>query len=213
MTKKILVLGCSHVSGHGFEDTENGKEISEHVWPSKIHRDFGYEVINLSSPGQSPTYCVEKIQEFPDKQSLSAIMVMWPHSERTLQRYTENGDRDTDMPYHHNPIGNSKWDNTIVNYFRHCHNWRVNKVNLLAYIGYVKSLSLEFKIPLWMSTTTDEDQKFLTGKEIHLDTPSDWCTYCQVNEFPQLPDKHWGHKAHEIFYKSFVRNWIKSNVS
>ena len=212
MTKKILVLGCSHVSGHGFEDAKNGKIISEHVWASKITRDFGYEVVNLSSPGHSPAYCVEKIQTFPNKETLSALMIMWPHGERSLQRYTEINGQDTDIPYHHNPINKPRWDMTITNYFKHCHNWRMNKVNLLAYVGYAKSLTAELGIPLWMATSTDEDQLFLVDSNVKLNAPYDWCTFCQKNDYPKLPDGHWGHDAHENFYISLVKPWIKKHV-
>ncbi len=213
MKKKILVLGCSHVSGHGFEDSDNGRIISQHVWPSKISRDFDCEVVNLSSPGQGPLYCVEQIQNYPFLESLSAIMVMWPHSARTLQRIVQRDGIENDIGYHHNPVGIQKWDMVITNYFRTCHNWRTNQVNLIAYTGYVRWLANELEIPVWISTTTDEDHDFLLSKNIVLDTPKDWCSYGQLNRFPQLPDGHFGHKAHEAFYQQYIKSWVQEKVS
>jgi len=210
--KKILVLGCSHTSGHGFDDSDNGRNISKHVWPSKIANDFDCEVINLSSPGHSPTYCADRLHNFTDKNSLSAIMIQWPHHHRTLMRMTSPHGVDEDIPYHNSDYSaHPRWNNTIISYFKLCHNWRTNTLNLLSYAAYSKMVASQLRIPLWMNTSTSDDYEFLKQNGVELDVPQDWLSYCQLNSLPKLPDGHYGHEAHENFYKEFIKPWLRKN--
>lgn len=212
MTKKILVLGCSHVSGHGFEDAVKGDRHSVHAWPAKISKDFDVEVINYSSPGQNATYCVEKLQKYPNKQSLSAIILLFPFRSRMMMsRKLPNGEVE-DVPYNLYSINDHRWDSVMNQYQKICHNWRVNDINFIAYYTYFQCISSTYNIPLWIACTTKEDHDLLSENNLELSMSMDWFQWCQENDFPKLPDTHYGHEAHEQFYLQYIKPWLQEKV-
>ena len=212
MTKKILVLGCSHVSGHGFEDAVKGDRHSVHAWPAKIPRDFDVEVINYSAAGQSTTYCVEKLQQYSDKQSLSAIIVLLPFRVRKLMSRTLPDNTVEDVPYNLYSIGDPRWESVMEQYQKTCFNWRVNDIDFIAYYGYFRWVSLTYNIPLWIDCTTEEDHDLLIDNGLELSMPMDWFQWCEENNFPRLPDTHYGHEAHEQFYLQYIKPWLQEKV-
>jgi hypothetical protein len=213
MKKKILIAGCSHVSGHGFEDSITGVGLSKYAWPAMIEKDFDVEVFNYSKPGASPDYCIEKIQNFDDKQSLSAILVMLPHSSRSLKQIVRDDGTIEDEFYHHGYIStHDRWDKIMAAYYKICHNWRTDNVNMLAYAGYLNFISTTYNIPLWVTTTTSSDQMLLTKHKFQLEMTTDWMTYCTKHRFSRLPDGHFGHDAHIDFYKRYVKQWLVKNL-
>ena len=212
MKKKILVIGCSHVAGHGFEDNVSGAGHSKHAWPAIIEQNFNVEVIDYSRPGASQDYCVESVQTFNFKETLSAIMVMLPHSSRTLQQIRRNGAVDDEF-FHHGYISNdARWDKIMGAYHKVCHNPRVDNINMLAYAGYLKYISLTYNIPLWLTVSSTDDYEFLPKNNVQLSTPADWMKYCDDRKFPRLPDGHWGHEAHQTFYQEFINPWLQNNL-
>jgi len=209
MKKKILITGCSHVSGHGFDDNVAGALHSKYAWPAMVAQTFDAEVINYSIAGASPDYCVEGIQNFEDKQSLSAILVILPHSQRSLQSITHtNGKIGDEFYYHDLTTHDRRWNQIISAYYKVCHNWRVGNINLLAYAGYLNFISATCNIPLWLTTSTFDDYDLLTKHNIQMSMPAAWQTYCTNNKFPKLPDGHFGHEAHLHFYKKFINPWL-----
>ena len=213
MKKKVLITGCSHVSGHGFEDNITGARQSKHAWPEMVKQDFDTEVINYSIAGAGPDYCVEGIQNFENKQSLSAILVMLPHSRRSLQSIIrDNGNTEDEFYCHGLTSHDRRWNQVMAAYYKVCHNWRVDDINLLAYAGYLNFVSKTYNIPLWLTTSTSNDHNLLTKHNIQLATLADWQTYCTTNKFAKLPDGHFGHDAHSNFYKRFVNPWLISRL-
>lgn len=214
MKKKVLITGCSHVSGHGFDDNLAGALRSKHAWPAMVAQDFDVEVINYSIAGASPDYCVEGIQNFEDKSSLSAILVMLPHSNRSLQSITLDNGTVEDEYYHHGFTGPSqRWNQIMAAYYKVCHNWRVDNINLLAYAGYLNFISTTYKIPLWLTSSTFNDYEMLVKHNIQMSTPTDWQSYCTANKFPRLSDGHFAHEAHFNFYRKFVNPWLTVNLN
>lgn len=212
MKKKILITGCSHVAGHGFEDNIDGAGHSKHAWPAIIQRYYDVDVIDLSRSGAAPSYCVESVQTFNFKETLSAIMVMLPHSSRTLQQIFRNGHIE-DEYFHHGYISNDdRWGKIMAAYQKVCHNPRVEDINMLAYAGYLKYISTTYNIPLWLTVSTTEDHDFLLKNKIYLSTSIDWMKYCYDRNFPRLPDGHWGHEAHQTFYQEFINPWLQNKL-
>ena len=212
MTKKILILGCSHVSGHGFEDAPNGERHSKHAWPAKILKDFDVEIVNYSAPGQSTTYCVEKLQNYSDKKSLSAIMVLLPFRLRMLMSKTLANGTVVDVANNLCGIGDARWESVLENYQMICHNWRVHDIDFLAYYGYFQWISYMYNIPLWISCSIQEDLIFLKNNGIELSMPTAWYTWCEENKFPRLRDDHFGHEAHEQIYLKYIKPWLQEKV-
>jgi len=211
MLKKILIAGCSHVVGHGFEDSLDGSVPSVHAWPAKISRDFDCEIINTGQSGQSPTYCVDQLQKYQNKETLSAIIVQFPNRMRSLHS-KRLGVINEDFPYHHSPTDSKSWDTTISNYYKFCHNWKTNDINLLSYAGYFEYISKKFNIPLWINCVDMHDLNFLKGHGFLLSNRKSWSQYCQVNDFDQLPDGHYGHDAHERWYNEYIKPWLQEKV-
>ncbi len=209
MLKKIFISGCSHVLGHGFEDSLDGQNPSIHAWPAKILRDFNCEVINTSQSGESPIYCVEQLQKYQHKELLSAIIVQFPDRMRYLHRKARE-----DFPYHHsfNQSGDPFWDSIIGKYYRLCHNWRTNDINLLAYAGYFECIAKKYNIPLWINSHDREDFSLLKDHGFVLDGRESWLKYCEVNNFDRLPDGHYGHEAHERWYYEYIKPWLQEKV-
>jgi hypothetical protein len=212
MKKKILITGCSHVAGHGFEDNIDGAGHSKYAWPAIIQRNYDVEVIDLSTGGASAPSCIEGVQTFNFKKSLSAIMVMLPDSSRTLQKISQNG-RVEDQNYHYNYIAiDVRWNKIMSAYQKVCHNPRVETINMLSYAGYLKYISTTYNIPLWLTVSSSNDYEFLLKNNIQLSTPIDWVTYCGDRGFPRLPDGHWGHETHQTFYQEFINPWLHEKI-
>jgi hypothetical protein len=212
MTKKILILGCSHVSGHGFEDNVAGFHHSKYAWPSIIKQVFDVEIIDYSASGQSPIYCVEKLQQYSDKELLSAIMIILPYRMRTLMSRTLPNGVVEDVPYNLQGIDDSRWESVLENYQLTCHNWRVHDIDFLAYYGYFHWVSSKYNIPLWINCSTKDDYSFLKDNKLELSMPMDWYTWCEENKFPRLPDNHFGHEAHEQLYLKYIKPWLQEKV-
>ena len=213
--KKILVSGCSHVFGHGFNDSVDGTTPSVHAWPAKIRRDFGCEIVNLSGPGQSPSWCIEQIQNYQPKSELAAILIIFPFSARKLMRKRLKDGTEEDTPYCFNftvPKRFKRWKEIADSYYLLCHNYRSDIVDIAAYIGYLKSLSFEYGFPVWVSTSEPEDHKSLKSRGVQLDSDLDWSSYANKNQLPKLPDGHYGALAHESFYQEYIKPWLVEKV-
>lgn len=213
--KKILVSGCSHVFGQGFEDSPLGERPSKHAWPAFISKEFDCEIINLSQPGVGISSCIEKIQQYEPKNELSAIMIILPFSGRRLYRHIAQSGYETDVHYHHSgefaQLG-ARWNKTIADFYRYCYNFRLDHVELISHMAYVRWLGNHFNIPVWVTTSTNVDIEYLNSQGIQLDTDQDWCSYCQLRKYDKLPDLHFGHAAHINFYKDHIRPWLLQHV-
>lgn len=212
---KILVSGCSHVFGHGFNDSLNGLTPSIHAWPAKINRDFGYEIVNFSGPGQSPNWCMEQIQDYQDKSQLVAILMMFPFSGRKMMKKRLKDGTDEDTPYWGNFTVTKRWrrwKETADNYYALCHNYKSDIVDMISHIGYLRSLHYEYKFPVWISTSEPGDHASLTAKGLVLDSDLDWCSYANKHKMPKLPDGHFGALAHESFYQEYIKPWLIEKV-
>jgi hypothetical protein len=213
MSKKILISGCSHVFGHGFDDSLDGKFPSQYAWPHMIQQNFDCETINLSSPGSSPISCIEGIQNFKNKKELSAIMIILPGSNRYLYRTLDQNSNPQDVYYTAYGQINSNWDRVLEKYYRVCHNWRTSDINFISYAGYLQHLSVSHKIPLWLGTVLDEDHTLLKRHGLNLNFSPSWETYCQTRNFDRLADGHYGHNAHKTFFSEFVSPWLEKKFS
>jgi len=207
MKNKIFVLGCSHVSGHGFEDNVKGDTHSVHAWPAKIAKDFNCEVIDKSWAGQGVDSCVMHLQEYPHKDELGSLIVMLPFSRRMLQRVTSNGKKE-DMTFLAHPINVPYWDRIMDQYMKHCHNEKMYNVNFLSYYTYFRFISQQFKIPLWIGANTLGDRQILEMYGHRVSWKYDWMEWCIDNNFPRCPDGHFAHLAHETFYQDVIKPWL-----
>ena len=206
--KNIFVAGCSHVSGHGFEDCIDRRSHSKHAWPAKIIRDFHYNVINFSCGGISPIYSTEKLQNYKEKNKLDAIMVLLSYRHRYIYNYVEN-EENVDHHYYAGNFPNNRFGILLKSYYKYCHSDKTDLINFVSYAGYFHYISKEYNIPLWISTVDQKDFNLLKEHNINLTSEFSWNEFCNNHNFPRLPDMHFGHKAHEAFYQRYIKPWIQ----
>lgn len=207
--KKILVGGCSHVFGHGLADCIEGSTPSKMAWPALIEREFSCEILNFSQAGNSCVKNIRSIQNFKDLNSVAAILIILPYSRRRLLK---NGNDEFNFTCTPPDNSNKLWNTTFERYQIYCHDDTTDDVNYLSYAGYLNYISLKYSIPLWLTSSEQEDQELLQAHNFEVSMSDAWTHYCYKSKFSTTPDGHYGADAHASLYMNNIRPWLRNKV-
>ena len=207
MVKKIFVSGCSHVQGHGFPDNLNGDIHSKHAWPALIEKDLNYKVVNFSMAGNSADQIVRDFINYDEKESLDAIIVMFPYRVRFLMKNPYGEDENfcpgkLDGSYREK----KKFFSSIAFFMTNIKHEEAEEINYLGNIAIFEYFANKLDIPLWVGFT-DLPDRLLAEKKLGYENLFNWDTWCVENDFPKLPDNHWGDSAHKSFYQ-IIKKWL-----
>ena len=214
--REILVAGCSHVYGHGMSDCltydwRAAPAPSKFAWPHLLGEWSGFNIVNMSRPGNSLGNIVYDILNYEYFNRLSGIIVVLPLRDRFLikgTKYKVDAFLPTDI-YYDNKL------EAIVKYLEHLQSDEIEKINYIGYISYIVLMAKQFNIPCWISAGSESDQALLTNNKnipFVLNTKKSWYNYYAELGYPLTPDSHLDKPAHRDFFENFIKPWVEENI-
>ena len=210
MTKNIYVSGCSHVQGHGFPDnTIGGPWHSKFTWPAVIERELDCNVVNFSYAGNSTDNVVKDFLSYPDKETLDAIVILFPYSGRFLLR-DQRGEIENFWIHRLESYAKHKqFYKALKYYFSFLHDQSIVDQHFISGISLIEFFAKKHDIPFYFGVTTDEDKSLVENTLGYTDV-FDWYGWCRKKKFNLLPDNsHFDGKAHKTFAK-IIKKWLES---
>lgn len=222
----IFVLGCSHVSGHGFEDCLDGEGHSKYSWPcmlESLYKDH-IDVINLSRAGNSIDYLCYDFQTHKDKHKVDGIIGFLPLSSRFMALNTKKGHGPrivTVMPSSldlYKELG--KWYRATKAYIQYLRTEEKDTVDLINSYSFFLHWAKKHNAGFWLGTSDAIDYDTLvehgvveTCMEYNIG-PSQyiWNDY-RARDFEALEDGHLGKEAHQDFLDVVAIPWIEDLIT